>query len=63
MFVFVGRWVKQKGVDFIADVAGWLLSTYPDAQLLMIGPIGDPFGSYAKEKMDNLKKCGRHLPH
>ena len=32
MFVFLGRWVKQKGMDYIADVADWMLSTYSKAQ-------------------------------
>lgn len=27
--VSLGRLVRQKGVDILADVAEWLLSTYP----------------------------------
>lgn len=27
--VFVGRWSHQKGVDLIADVAEWLVTTHP----------------------------------
>jgi len=59
LFVFLGRWVKQKGVDYIADVSEWMLSTYKNAQLVMIGPVGDSYGSYAKSKFDRLKSSGR----
>jgi len=59
IFVFVGRWVKQKGIDYIADVAEWMLSEHKDAQLIMIGPVGDAYGSYAKEKMERLRQSGR----
>lgn len=59
IFVFVGRWVKQKGIDFIADIAEWMLTTFSDAQLLMIGPVGDPHGAYAKKKMEMLMSSGR----
>eukprot|EP00428_Durinskia_dybowskii_P011071 CAMPEP_0170222166 /NCGR_PEP_ID=MMETSP0116_2-20130129/10775_1 /TAXON_ID=400756 /ORGANISM="Durinskia baltica, Strain CSIRO CS-38" /LENGTH=2201 /DNA_ID=CAMNT_0010472853 /DNA_START=123 /DNA_END=6728 /DNA_ORIENTATION=- len=58
IFVFLGRWVKQKGVDYIADVAEWMLSKYPNAQLLMIGPVGDCFGSYARAKLETLMHSG-----
>jgi len=60
IFVFVGRWVKQKGVDYIADVAEWMLSSYADSQLIIIGPVGDPYGSYAKEKLEQLNRTGRY---
>lgn len=59
IFVFLGRWVKQKGVDYIADVAEWMLTTYSGAQLIMIGPVGDPYGTYAKEKLERLYSAGK----
>lgn len=59
MFVFLGRWVKQKGVDYIADIAEWMLESYPKAQLLMIGPIGDCYGTYARSKLRRLSESGR----
>lgn len=59
IFVFLGRWVKQKGVDYIADVAEWMLSAHPKAQLVMIGPVGDCFGSYARAKLEALRDEGR----
>jgi len=59
LFVFLGRWVKQKGVDYIADVTEWMLKTYKNAQLVMIGPVGDSYGSYARAKFDRLKSSGR----
>jgi len=56
VFVFLGRWVKQKGMDYIADVTEWMLTKYETAQLLVIGPVGDAFGSYAAEKFNSLTK-------
>lgn len=56
---FLGRWVKQKGVDFIADVAEWMLTTYPQCQLVVIGPVGDAYGIYAKAKLEGLAKSKR----
>uniref|UniRef100_A0A7S1A2A0 Uncharacterized protein n=2 Tax=Noctiluca scintillans TaxID=2966 RepID=A0A7S1A2A0_NOCSC len=59
LFVFLGRWVKQKGMDYIADVAEWMLDTYPEAQLMMIGPIGDSYGSYTHKKLQSITESGR----
>ncbi|KAH9981170.1 modular protein with glycoside hydrolase family 13 and glycosyltransferase family 5 domains [Lactifluus volemus] len=38
LFVFVGRWSKQKGVDLIADVMPSLLDKRPSIQLITVGP-------------------------
>ncbi|CAJ1418441.1 unnamed protein product [Effrenium voratum] len=54
LFVSLGRLVRQKGVDLLADIAGWLLSTYPEAQLIVIGPPADGFGFYAARKLESL---------
>ena len=54
LFVSLGRLVRQKGVDILADVAEWLLSTYPEAQLLVIGPPADGFGYYAQRRLEAL---------
>ena len=54
LFVSLGRLVRQKGVDLLADVAEWLLSTYPEAQLIVIGPPADGFGFYAARKLEKL---------
>ncbi|CAK9064462.1 unnamed protein product [Durusdinium trenchii] len=54
LFVSLGRLVRQKGVDILADVAEWLLSSYPEAQLLVIGPPADGFGFYAQRKLEAL---------
>lgn len=35
LFVFVGRWSLQKGVDLIADIFPWVLETYPNTQLIV----------------------------
>lgn len=56
IFTFLGRLVRQKGVDFMADEALWLLDTFPQAQLIFIGPVGDGFGHYAKIKLELLAK-------
>ncbi|CAE7722647.1 mok14, partial [Symbiodinium sp. CCMP2456] len=54
LFVSLGRLVRQKGVDLLADVTEWLLSTYPQAQLIVIGPPADGFGFYAARKLEKL---------
>jgi glycosidase/glycogen synthase len=54
LFVFLGRWVKQKGMDYIADITEWMLTTHPKAQLIMIGPIGDCYGNYTRMRMQGL---------
>lgn len=54
VFVSLGRLVRQKGVDLLADIAPWLLETFPMAQLIIIGPVGDGFGHYAAEKLQAL---------
>lgn len=59
LFVSLGRLVRQKGVDILADVAPWLLSKYPEAQLLVIGPPADGFGFYAQRRLELLVQTGR----
>ncbi|CAK0816915.1 unnamed protein product, partial [Prorocentrum cordatum] len=59
IFVSLGRLVRQKGIDLIADIAPWLLETFPDAQVIIIGPIGDGFGHYAATKLEALSKDSR----
>ena len=58
LFVSLGRLVRQKGVDLIADVAGWLLSEHADSQLILVGPVGDGFGHYAASKLRQLDENG-----
>jgi glycogen synthase len=58
IFVFLGRWVKQKGVDYIANITTKTLSEHSDAQLIMIGPVGDSFGSYAVKKLQSIVDSG-----
>lgn len=60
LFVSLGRLVRQKGVDLIADIADWLLSNFSDAQLILVGPVGDGFGHYAATKLEALKECRQH---
>lgn len=54
LFVFVGRWSKQKGVDLIADVMPSLLEKRPSIQVICIGPVIDLFGRFAAEKLARL---------
>ncbi|KAK1579891.1 alpha-1,3-glucan synthase [Colletotrichum navitas] len=54
LFVFVGRWSLQKGVDLIADIFPWVLDTYPKAQLITIGPMIDLYGRFAALKLAKL---------
>ncbi|OCH94959.1 glycoside hydrolase family 13 and glycosyltransferase family 5 domain-containing protein [Obba rivulosa] len=54
LFVFVGRWSKQKGVDLIADVMPSLLEKRPSIQLVCVGPVIDLYGRFAAEKLARL---------
>ncbi|KAK7745826.1 Cell wall alpha-1,3-glucan synthase ags1 [Cytospora paraplurivora] len=54
LFVFVGRWSLQKGVDLIADIFPWVLEQYPQAQLICIGPVIDLYGKFAALKLAKL---------
>jgi len=54
LFAFVGRLVRQKGVDLLADAAPWLLERFPGAQLVVVGPVGDGFGHYAAHRLKKL---------
>lgn len=54
LFVFVGRWSMQKGVDIIADVFPSILEKNPKAQLICIGPVIDLHGKFAALKLQKL---------
>ncbi|KAF1954873.1 hypothetical protein CC80DRAFT_526600 [Byssothecium circinans] len=54
LFVFVGRWSQQKGVDLIADVFPSILEKNPKAQLICIGPVIDLYGKFAALKLHRL---------
>ena len=54
LFVFVGRWSNQKGVDAIADVFPSILERYPKVQLICVGPVIDLYGKFAAIKLDRM---------
>ncbi|WAQ90638.1 hypothetical protein PtA15_13A37 [Puccinia triticina] len=54
VFVFVGRWSFQKGVDLIADVFPLFLEKHKDVQLVAIGPVIDLYGKLAALKLNRL---------
>ena len=54
LFVFVGRWSQQKGVDLIADLFPTILEEYPNTQLIAIGPTIDLYGKFAALKLSKL---------
>jgi alpha-1,3-glucan synthase len=56
LFVFVGRWSMQKGVDLIADVFFTVLEENPKVQLLCVGPVIDLYGKFAALKLDKMMK-------
>ncbi|EXJ62578.1 alpha-1,3-glucan synthase [Cladophialophora yegresii CBS 114405] len=56
LFVFVGRWSMQKGVDLIADVFPSVLESNPNVQLITIGPVIDLYGKFAAMKLDRMMK-------
>ncbi|KAH6637311.1 glycosyltransferase family 5 protein [Chaetomium tenue] len=54
LFVFVGRWSLQKGVDLIADIFPSILEKYPKTQLIAVGPVIDLYGRFAALKLQKL---------
>jgi alpha-1,3-glucan synthase len=54
LFVFVGRWSTQKGVDLIADVFPSVLDQHDKAQLVCIGPVIDLYGKFAALKLAKM---------
>jgi alpha-1,3-glucan synthase len=54
LFVFVGRWSMQKGIDLIADVFPSILKKHPNTQLICIGPVIDLYGKFAALKLEKL---------
>ncbi|KAG9570456.1 glycosyltransferase family 5 protein, partial [Aureobasidium melanogenum] len=56
LFVFVGRWSMQKGIDLIADVFPAILEKNPNVQLLCVGPCIDLYGKFAALKLEVMMK-------
>ncbi|KAJ5884926.1 hypothetical protein N7495_009436 [Penicillium taxi] len=54
LFVFVGRWSVQKGVDLIADVFPAVLEKYSNVQLICVGPVIDMYGKFAALKLQEM---------
>ncbi|KAL8728257.1 MAG: hypothetical protein Q9181_005404 [Wetmoreana brouardii] len=54
LFVFVGRWSMQKGIDLIADVFPAVLEEHRKTQLICIGPVIDLYGRFAALKLNKL---------
>ncbi|KAL8938873.1 MAG: hypothetical protein Q9211_003009 [Gyalolechia sp. 1 TL-2023] len=54
LFVFVGRWSQQKGIDLIADVFFSILEENPRAQLICVGPVIDLYGKFAAVKLEKM---------
>lgn len=54
LFVFVGRWSVQKGVDLIADVFPAVLEKHKSVQLICIGPVIDLYGKFAALKLEAI---------
>ena len=56
LFVFVGRWSTQKGIDLIADVFPSILESHKKAQLVCVGPVIDLYGRFAAAKLERMSK-------
>ncbi|KAK4624114.1 Cell wall alpha-1,3-glucan synthase ags1 [Fulvia fulva] len=54
LFVFVGRWSMQKGIDLIADVFPAILEQNEHVQLLCVGPTIDLYGKFAALKLATM---------
>ncbi|KAE9972211.1 hypothetical protein EG328_005136 [Venturia inaequalis] len=56
LFVFVGRWSSQKGIDLVADVFPAILEKHSKVQLIVIGPVVDLYGKFAALKLEMMMK-------
>nr|KAK5444405.1 hypothetical protein LTR18_004109 [Exophiala xenobiotica] len=56
LFVFVGRWSVQKGIDLITDVFPAVLDKHPNVQLICVGPVIDMYGKFAALKLGEMMK-------
>lgn len=56
LFVFIGRWSQQKGIDLVADVFPSVLEQNPRAQLICVGPTIDLYGKFAALKLEKLSQ-------
>lgn len=54
LFIFVGRWSVQKGIDLVADVFPWVLEKHPNSQLICVGPVIDLYGRFAALRLAKL---------
>ena len=54
LFVFVGRWSMQKGIDLIADIFPSILEKHPKTQLICVGPVIDLYGKFAAIKLAKM---------
>jgi len=54
LFVFVGRWSQQKGVDSIADIFPSIMERNPQVQLICVGPVIDLYGKFAALKLSRM---------
>jgi len=62
ILIFIGRWVKQKGVDHIAMLTSTLLETHPEVQIILAGPPDDACGLYAQELLAELERPTPRYP-
>lgn len=54
ILIFIGRWVKQKGVDHIAMLTPAFLRSHPEVQIILAGPPDDACGLYAGTLLEQL---------
>jgi len=54
ILIFIGRWVKQKGVDHIAMLSPAFLRSHPEVQIVLAGPPDDACGLYAGELLAGI---------
>jgi len=56
ILIFIGRWVKQKGVDHIAMLTPAFLRSHPEVQIVLAGPPDDACGLYAGELLAGISE-------
>ena len=58
IILFVGKIVRNKGVEELIEAIGHLYKDFPGLKLKLFGKVDAKFGAYLKEKMEKLRISG-----
>mmetsp|Transcript_35793 Transcript_35793/g.82138 ORF Transcript_35793/g.82138 Transcript_35793/m.82138 type:complete len:1348 (+) Transcript_35793:167-4210(+) len=60
LLVFLGRMVKQKGMDLFVELLPWLMDYSTGVQCVFLGPVGDAYGVYARWKLEGMVASAKY---